>query len=190
MKSLTHIKSSGDYCILVSKIEVSENQKETWLIQLCNAIGCPVESKHVSIEPKYCDMNSTHVVLASDDCVYYWQYRSSTSIGSLEQQKKKKSGKENAFHIEELPNANSIYDRESWVKPDLGCMDFICSIAAGPESFIVGRMSGTVNKYTLPYIQLDNKLQLRCRPQQLKMNCDSTRFSIIDINGVLSFYDL
>jgi hypothetical protein len=22
------------------------------------------------------------------------------------------------------------------------------------------------------------------------MNCDSTRFSIIDINGVLSFYDL
>jgi WD repeat-containing protein 35 len=69
-------------------------------------------------------------------------------------------------------------------------MDFICSIAAGPDSFIVGRMSGTVNKYTLPYIQLDNKLQLRCRPQQLQMNCNSTRFSIIDINGVLSFYDM
>ena len=69
-------------------------------------------------------------------------------------------------------------------------MDLICSIAAGPESFIVGRMSGTVNKYTLPYIQLDNKLQLRCRPQQMHMNCDSTRFSIIDINGVLSFYDM
>jgi hypothetical protein len=31
-----------------------------------------------------------------------------------EQEKKKKSGKENAFHIEELPNANGIYDRESW----------------------------------------------------------------------------
>ena len=51
-------------------------------------------------------------------------------------------------------------------------------------------MSGTVNKYTLPYIQLDAKLQLRCRPQQLHMNCDGTRFSIIDINGVLSFYDM
>lgn len=66
----------------------------------------------------------------------------------------------------------------------------ICSIAASAEAFIVGRMSGTVNKYTLPYIQLENKLQLRCRPQQLHMNCDSTRFSIIDINGVLSFYDM
>ena len=30
---------------------------------------------------------------------------------------------------------------------------------------------------------------LRCRPQQLSMNCDSTKFSIIDINGILSFYD-
>ena len=31
---------------------------------------------------------------------------------------------------------------------------------------------------------------LRTRPQQMQMNCDSTRFSIIDINGVLSFYDM
>jgi WD repeat-containing protein 35 len=47
-----------------------------------------------------------------------------------------------------------------------------------------------VLKFSLPYIQLENKLKLRCRPQQLKMNCDSTKFSIIDINGILSFYDL
>lgn len=136
-------------------------------------------------------MNATHIIIASDDVVYYWQYRSQHSkVQSLEQEKRKKSGKENAFHIEELPNPNGMYDVQSWVKPDLGCMDLICSIAAGPESFIVGRMSGTVNKYSLPYIQLENKLQLRCRPQQLQMNCDSTRFSIIDINGVLSFYDM
>lgn len=51
-------------------------------------------------------------------------------------------------------------------------------------------MSGAVFKYSLPHIQLENKLTLRCRPQQLSMNCDSTKFSIIDINGILSFYDL
>lgn len=191
MKSLSHIKAFGDYCVLVSKLSDPDQKKDTWLIQLCNAIGCPVESKHVCIEPKFVAMNATHVILASDDVVYYWQYRSQhTKVQALEQEKKKKSGKENAFHIEELPNANGIYDKETWQKADIGCMDMICSIAAGPESFIVGRMSGTVNKYTLPYIQLDNKLQLRCRPQQLHMNCDSTRFSIIDINGVLSFYDM
>jgi WD repeat-containing protein 35 len=47
------------------------------MIQLCNAIGCPVESKTISIEPKYVAMNGTHVIVASDDVVYYWQYRSS-----------------------------------------------------------------------------------------------------------------
>ena len=51
-------------------------------------------------------------------------------------------------------------------------------------------LNGQVLKFSLPYIQLENKLKLRCRPQQLKMNCDSTKFSIIDINGILSFYDL
>ena len=69
-------------------------------------------------------------------------------------------------------------------------MDPICSIAAGPDCVITGRYSGTVLRYSLPYIQLENKLQLRCRPQQMHMNCDGSRFSIIDINGVLSFYDM
>ena len=166
MKSLVHIKAFGEYCVLVSKLKEPEIMKDTWMVQLCNAIGCPVDSKNICIEPKYITMNATHIIIASDDVVYYWQYRSSTSQNqALEKEgKKKKSGKENAFHIEELPNANGIYDTESWIKPDLGCNDLICSLAIGPDSFIVGRESGTVLKYSLPYIQLENKLSLRCRP--------------------------
>jgi WD repeat-containing protein 35 len=115
MKSLCNIKACGDYCVLISKLIEPDITKDTWIIQLCNAIGCPVDSKQICIEPKYVAMNSTHVIIASDDVVYYWQYRSAHSkVQSLEQERKKKSGKENAFHIEELPNANGIYDRENW----------------------------------------------------------------------------
>ena len=142
MKSLLEIKAHGDYCVLVSKLIDEDQVKDTWIVQLCNSIGCPVESKSISIEPKHVAMNATHIIIASEDCIYYWQYRSANSVKALEQEKKKKSGKENAFHIEELPNANSMYDNENWVKPDLGCNDPICSLACGPESFIVGRMSG------------------------------------------------
>lgn len=111
-------------------------------------------------------MNKTHVIVASEDVVYYWQYRSQHSkLASLESEKKKKSGKENVFHIEEIPNPNNIYDLEKWRKPQIACSDYICSIAAGPDAFIIGRMSGAVFKYTLPHIQLENKLMLRCRPQ-------------------------
>ena len=136
-------------------------------------------------------MNKTHVILASDDVVYFWQYRSNHSKAvTLEQQRKSKSGKENAFHVEEIPKPDQIYDKETWRKPEIATQDTISSIAAGPDSFIVGRMSGQVLKFSLPYIGLENKLMLRCRPQQLQMNCDSTKFSIIDINGILSFYDM
>jgi len=51
-------------------------------------------------------------------------------------------------------------------------------------------MSGQVLKFGLPYIQLESKMMCRTTPRQLKLNCDSTKFSIIDINGILSFFDM
>jgi len=68
--------------------------------------------------------------------------------------------------------------------------DNICSVTASDRMLIVGRESGTLHRYTLPHISLEYRHQLRCRPQLLGLNCDSTRMSIIDINGVLSFFDM
>jgi WD repeat-containing protein 35 len=62
-------------------------------------------------------------------------------------------------------------------------------VAAGNEGFVVGRDSGEVNKYSLPYIQLQNKFTLRCKPQTIVMNNDCTKLAIVDINGVLTFFD-
>ena len=44
-------------------------------------------------------------------------------------------------------------------------------------------------RYSLPHIALEHKYTLRCRPQTMAINCDS-RMSIIDNNGVLTFFDL
>lgn len=99
MKRLQKIQACGDYCVLIAKVE--DTAVDEWTLVLCNAVGCPLETKTIGIEPKYVAMSSTHVIIASDDVVYYWQYR--TKQVTLEQQKKQKSGKENAFHIEEAP---------------------------------------------------------------------------------------
>jgi len=187
MRRLQRIVAFDEYCILISKVE--DSAVDQWMLVLSNAVGCPLDQKIINIEPKFVTMNKTHLILANEEVVYYWQYRT-TKTASIEASKKTKSGKENAFHIEELPKADAIYDADNWLKPDIPCGDIISAISAGPDSFIVGRMSGQVLKFSLPYLQLEQKLNLRCRPQQLKMNCDSTKFSIIDINGVLSFYDL
>jgi WD repeat-containing protein 35 len=74
MKRLKKIVASGDYCILITKLE--ETTRDEWLIVLCNAVGCPLEQKTITIEPKFVTMSGTHVIIADSDVVYYWQYRS------------------------------------------------------------------------------------------------------------------
>jgi WD repeat-containing protein 35 len=69
MRRLSKIVACGEYCVLVSKVEEVEDQ---WLIILCNAVGCPIESKYVTFEPKYVAMNKTHVICASEEIVYSW----------------------------------------------------------------------------------------------------------------------
>jgi WD repeat-containing protein 35 len=189
MKGLLHIKAAGEYCVLVSEIEES---KDEYILILSNAVGCPVDSKTINIKPRYVAMNTTHVIVCSDETVYYWQYRSQYSQSvSLESEKKKRAGKESAFHIDENPNPNTIYDRTKWKISEEDIQDPILSVASGKDGFIVGRSSGQVYQYTLPYIQRnDNNFYLKCKPQTLSLNSDCTKFSIIDINGVLTFFDM
>lgn len=63
-------------------------------------------------------------------------------------------------------------------------------VSACADSFVVGRSSGAVLKFSLPYIQQESKMVLRCRPNAIQLNCDGSRYSIIDINGVVSFFDV
>lgn len=68
--------------------------------------------------------------------------------------------------------------------------DPICAVCASNSTLIVGRASGTLIRYSLPHLVLEQKYVVRCRPQALALNCNSTRLSIIDINGVLTMFDL
>lgn len=45
-----------------------ENPGEYILI-LCNAIGSPVDSKYIDVEPKYIAITNYHVIAASDEVV-------------------------------------------------------------------------------------------------------------------------
>ncbi len=58
-----------------------ENPGEHILI-LCNAIGSPVDSKYIEVEPKYLAITNYHVIAANDEVVYVWQFRTSFSKAS------------------------------------------------------------------------------------------------------------
>jgi WD repeat-containing protein 35 len=69
MRRLQKIVACGEYCVLVAKAEEAQGQ---WIVILCNAVGCPIENKYITIEPTFVSMNKTHVIIACDDVVYYW----------------------------------------------------------------------------------------------------------------------
>ncbi len=50
--------------------------------------------------------------------------------------------------------------------------------------------SGTLLRFSLPHVVMENKYVVRLRPQLLALSCDSRTLSIIDINGVLTLFDL
>lgn len=78
MNRLQKIEACGEYCVLISKIE----KEDKWTLVLCNAVGCPLESKTIGIEPRHSAMSQTHIIISSEDTVYYWEYRKTTSKSS------------------------------------------------------------------------------------------------------------
>ena len=43
-----------------------------------------------------------------------------------------------------------------------------------PHAVLQGRVSGTLQIYSLPKLSIENKQSLECRPEHLALNSDST----------------
>jgi WD repeat-containing protein 35 len=196
IKQVTHIRSSDEFCVLVTKADDSSGQ---YILIVCNDIGSPVDSKYLHIEPLHVAMTNTHVIVASEDVVYIWMYRNSVTkhsqgdlaaaAGILGVGSKRRV--EMMFHIDEsFAPGSGMHDKEGFVPPVKQSEDLIACITATEQCFLVARESGVVQRYSLPHLSLETRFQIRCRPQVIAANCDSTRMSVIDINGMLTLYDI
>ena len=115
VKSLISIRAAGENCVFATKTDDGSGQ---FILILCNAIGSPVDSKYIDIEPVFLAMTPYHVIVASNELVYVWQYRTPvtklTSVGggqgggaasasaSAQSQAapKRKEGREGVFHVD------------------------------------------------------------------------------------------
>lgn len=190
VKQLIAIRAAGENCVFATRTDDASGQ---FILILCNAIGSPVDSKYIDTEPTFLAMTPYHVIVASADQVYVWQYRTPvsklTSLRAKSTHTRLKDGREQSFHIDDPP---TVGDKKPQVPRtnNKASNDPICCITASTSCLVIGRASGTMLRYSLPHISLDNKYIIRCRPQMIALNCDSTRVSIIDINGALSLFDM
>ncbi|MPC30130.1 WD repeat-containing protein 35 [Portunus trituberculatus] len=187
IKYLMGMASSGEHCVLAVRTDDGSGQ---FGLIICNAIGTPVDSKYIDIEPHYLTMTSSYVFAASKENFYLWHFKtpkahSSTeliSAGKLERQ-------ERLYHIDDAPTGMSDVFREG-DKLYEATSDPVCSMTASEKILVVGRESGALQRYTLPHVALTARYSLPCRPHRLALNCNSSRLAIIDITGLLTFLDL
>ena len=52
------------------------------------------------------------------------------------------------------------------------------------------RQSGVLQLYTLPRFSLDHRYQTNVTASKIAINCNATRISIINPDGLMSFFDL
>lgn len=227
VKDLMQIHAGGENCVLVSKRQdedVSENidptkempvQKESTerilcVLTLCDTIGSPIETKQLVFEPRFIAMTSRHVVAASEDVIYVWQYRTSNSklsglsVGnSSSNAYRKESLAEHTLEMSDIFQSadvtrEKIFYVEDTQGSDLHCFrytprhleDPICAICASETWIMIARASGFILCFTLPHISLEMKYIVNCRPQMLSLNCNSTRLCVIDINGIMTIMEV
>lgn len=188
VKQLIAIRASGENCVFATRTDDSSGQ---FILILCNAIGSPVDSKYIDIEPVYLAMTPYHVIVASNEMVNVWQYR--TPVSKLTSLRGKtgsrlKDDRETIFHIDDSPQTSKKNGARS--PASRSTHDPICCVAASQTTLIIARASGTILRFSLPHCSLENKYTVKCRPQLIHLNCDSTRISIIDINGMMTLFDL
>ncbi|NXO27829.1 WDR35 protein, partial [Cisticola juncidis] len=187
VKSLISITAYGDFCVLATKAD--ENQPQ-YVLVLCNSIGTPLDPKYIDVEPLFVTMTKTHVIAASREAFYIWQYRVAKKLTAMEINqlaRTRKEGRERIYHIDDTPSGDGYLDNSRAFE---GTRDPICAITASDKILLVGRESGIIQRYSLPSVAVVQSYTLGCRAYQLSLNCNSSRLAIIDLSGVLTFLDL
>ncbi|KAJ3069811.1 WD repeat-containing protein 35 [Podochytrium sp. JEL0797] len=189
VNKLSLMTAHGEHCLLVSKVDDSG---ENYLLTVVNAIGTAIETRNVQFAPKTVRITKTHVIAASTDTVFCWQFRMPPKkSGALEVIRKKEGGfKDRMFHIDDVSDAVNVEIPLLDATKNRPTNDPISCIAASDTLLLIARQSGTFLQLALQSLSLETKYSIPTRPQFISLNCNSTRLAMLDVSGVLKMLEL
>ncbi|EEC01248.1 WD-repeat protein, putative [Ixodes scapularis] len=186
MKNLLRMGSAGELCVIAAK---EEGPNPQYTLSVCNSIGTPVDSTTTEVEPRHLYMTESYVLVASADQVFVWRFQTPRGRTVLElSAQRSKPTLERVFHVNDMSlGGEGPLDPDKIYEPN---SDPICCLTASEKMLIVGRESGTFQRYSMPHLAMVQKYVLSCRPTKIALNCNSSRMSVIDITGNMLLHDL
>ncbi|KAI5701658.1 hypothetical protein M8J75_011810 [Diaphorina citri] len=187
-----HVKSVPNIIALCSHnnlCAILSRDSDQAKLSLCTGLSTNVDTRLVPLDAAYVHMNGQYAVIASRHSFVLCPYvAGQASFLSGVSQKK-----ERFYHVDDTPAGvkhDTAYDIHH--QKDRPTQDAICCITCSDRFLVIGRESGTLQRYTLPDVTLVQRSSslLSCRPSTLALNCDSTKLGIIDGTGVFLLVDL
>eukprot|EP00727_Mastigamoeba_balamuthi_P004271 m51a1_g13841 hypothetical protein (1211) ;mRNA; r:520608-525261 len=182
VNKLMGIHSYGDRCVLTQKSD--DGGPQQWVLIVCNAIGSPIDSKYIDIEPACVAMTGTHVIAANNAYFYAWHYQTEGEGPKRLLQKEARTGRDVARHIDDTEDSGQGLNFKKEVK------DPIVAVCARKDTVVIARRSGTAHVFQLPAMRLLIRFPLGVFAQFMSLNCDCSRLALIDIHGLLLVYEL
>ncbi|KAI6243756.1 WD repeat-containing protein 35 [Aphelenchoides fujianensis] len=174
------LESYDDYCIVISQFKM----------EICDSIGTPVDSTHFNIQPFHIAINSTSVIVASTDSFLVWHYSIPRRSALDGHTKPAAKGAEiPVFHVDDFRNQRNSEGGGGSAKRNRAPFDNICSVCLGSEFILVGRDSGSVHRYSLPDLKLQQRYQLSYAAEHMALNSTNKRLAFITKHHVLKFFD-
>ncbi|XP_028969091.1 WD repeat-containing protein 35 [Galendromus occidentalis] len=169
------IGSSQEYAAVASKNIAGI--PDQYNVEVWDDIGALVDQIIIESEPVKLAMAGNVVAIASHYDLYVWHFHDT-------EQRIEAQGKTLQKSISKISS-----EAESKFALNSGPEE-ICCLAAGKGTLLVAFESGLIKRYTLPNVSVSHRYSLNVRPKMIALNCDVTVMSIIDMSGVLHFYDI
>lgn len=80
-----------------------------FVLVLCNSIGTPLDSKYVEIDPVYLTMTKTHIMCASKEALYTWQFKNPKKLATLDMPGRRRAGTERLGEVLVYAATDTLY---------------------------------------------------------------------------------
>ncbi|KNC54767.1 flagellar associated protein [Thecamonas trahens ATCC 50062] len=193
IKRVAGICAAGQHAALLTSTGGAQSEDVAIVF---DAIGNPLVSKYLALEPTHLAMTPRHVVVASPRAVFVWDYIAALESETPQAKSHKMLGGRSGgdgppvalFHIDSDPASTASEFMELADSEETG--DVITAVAASGSMLLVARASGTLLRYSLPRLRLETQYNIGVRAKVLEINCDGSVVAIIDFASALSLYAL
>ncbi|PRD26036.1 UNVERIFIED_CONTAM: Wdr35 [Trichonephila clavipes] len=185
VKNLFSLTSCGDFCCIATKSDDISNE---FSLVVCNAIGSPIDSCNISIEPYQLCMNSSDVFAAARNSFCKFHFHSPKSKSLMQFTSEKPGLSEERCIVYDFSDVSKNYSddyKNMNTKP-------LCCMTCSDVLLVVGDIIGCFFLYTLPKVNLCYIIQNSQfgMPSKITVNCTSEILACINIYGEISFHSI